>query len=333
VASTNDATAGYWNPAGLASVRNGPSFSAMHADYFSGIGMYDYLTAALPLNDNKRTLGITALRFGVDDIPNTLFLIDPTTGEPNYNNISSFSSSDYAFLLSYGQMVVNNEDMQVSFGGNVKIIYRHVGSFANAWGLGIDAGVMVHTPSWRLGAVVRDLTTTYNAWSFNFTDAEKQILYLTENDIPVKSTELTQPHIILGGGYNFKFSPKFSLLAELNASVTFDGKRNVLVSSNPVSVDPNFGLEANISNHVFVRGGITNFQRGLADGDTLNLKKVWLFQPSVGAGFRFGIPKFGIFTIDYAFVDLANQSSALYTNVISLRLDIESKRHKLSFLQ
>jgi len=332
VASVNDATAGYWNPAGLAAVRDGATLSAMHADYFSGIGTYDYAALAIPFADNKRTIGITALRFGVDDIPNTLTLVDPVTGEVNYNNISKFSVGDYAALLSYGQIVKNTANMQISFGGNVKIIYQHVGSFANAWGLGIDGGLMIHTPTWRFGAVVHDLTTTYNAWGFNLTDTIKQQLMLAGDSIPANSSvEITKPSLAIGGGYNFKFSSKFSLLAEVNLNTIFGEQRNVLVSNKTVSISPSFGLEANIANCVFIRGGISNFTRGLSDEDSTNQKQVWAFQPSLGAGVRFGIPSLGVLSVDYAFVDLANQSSALYTNVFSLRLDIASKRHKSSF--
>ena len=38
VASVSDATAGYWNPAGLTAIKNNPSLSLMHAEYFAGIG-------------------------------------------------------------------------------------------------------------------------------------------------------------------------------------------------------------------------------------------------------------------------------------------------------
>ena len=31
----------------------------MHAEYFAGIGKYDYVNLALPMKDNKRTLGLT----------------------------------------------------------------------------------------------------------------------------------------------------------------------------------------------------------------------------------------------------------------------------------
>ena len=38
VASVNDGTAGYWNPAGLAQVKDHPNANLMHAEYFAGIG-------------------------------------------------------------------------------------------------------------------------------------------------------------------------------------------------------------------------------------------------------------------------------------------------------
>jgi len=291
----------------------------MHAEYFAGIGKYDYINGAIPLNDKFRTLGISLLRFGVDDIPNTLFLVEPD-GSINYNNIQSFSSADYAFILSYSQLFKDDEKRQLSWGANTKIIYRKVGSFAQAWGFGFDAGFMYKTSTWRLGVAARDITTTFNAWSFSFDDREKEALYLTNNDIPVKSTELTSPTLILAGAYNFAFSEKFHLLAETNLNMTFDGKRNTVISSDPVSIDPKFGVEANINNIVFLRAGISNFQKALADGDTLNQKKVWIYQPSIGAGF-----KIGNVAIDYAFTNLANQSNPLYTHVFSLRLDIMPK--------
>src|SRR3954471_15712741 len=76
VASVNDATAGYWNPAGLAEVKDNPTATLMHAEYFAGIAKYDYAAVAVPIQENKRTLGFSLLRFAVDDIPNTLFLVE-----------------------------------------------------------------------------------------------------------------------------------------------------------------------------------------------------------------------------------------------------------------
>ncbi|MBL7701256.1 MAG: PorV/PorQ family protein [Ferruginibacter sp.] len=320
VASAKDATAGYWNPAGLTGIKDRGNVGLMHADYFGGIAKYDYLGAAKPIQDNKRALGISVLRFAVDDIPNTLFLVEPD-GRVNYENIQSFSTADYAFLLSFAQKIKETEKKQVSFGLNAKVIYRKVGKFASAWGFGLDAGLQMHGERWNLGIVARDITTTFNAWSFSFTEKEKEVLYLTKNDIPVKSTELTMPRLIIGGGYNFKVGKSLNLLAEANVDVTFDGKRNTVYSNNTLSIDPHIGLEASIKDVFFVRAGITNFQRGTQDGDTTNKKKVWIYQPSAGAGFKIK----GIM-IDYAFTNLANQSNPLYTHIFSLSFNIGAKK-------
>ncbi|HLO79813.1 MAG TPA: PorV/PorQ family protein [Chitinophagaceae bacterium] len=320
VASVDDGTAGYWNPAGLTHIKDYPVLSLMHAEYFAGIGKYDYFSLAIPLTDKKRSIGLSILRFGVDDIPNTLFLVEPD-GTINYNNIRSFSSADYAFLFSYAQTLKKTEHTNLSFGVNAKVIYRKVGTFANAWGFGLDAGIQYQTKRWKLGLAARDVTTTFNAWTFSFTEKEKEILYLTKNDIPVKSTEMTAPRLVAGAAYDFRLSKDFSLLTEANLDFTFDGKRNVVVSMDPVSIDPRVGLELGYKQTIFLRTGIYNFQKALADGDTLNQKKVWIYQPSIGVGF-----KLKHIAIDYAFTNLANQSNPLYTHIFSLRLNLVKKK-------
>ena len=319
-ASTQDGTAGYWNPAGLVGVKDHPSLNLMHAEYFAGIGKYDYGSIAIPLSDQKRTIALSILRFAVDDIPNTLFLVEPD-GTINYNNIRTFSSADYAFIFSYAQLLKKTENKSISFGVNAKVIHRVVGSFAKAWGFGLDAGFQMQAKKWRFGVVAKDITTTFNAWSFSFTDEEKQALYLTNNDIPVKSTELTAPSLMLGAAYDFKLNKNLNLLAEINLNTTFDGKRNEVISTNPVSVDPRIGIELGYKSLIFIRGGVYNFQKALADGDTLNQKKVWIYQPGIGAGF-----KLKHVAIDYAFTNLANQSNPLYTHIFSLRLDLVRKK-------
>lgn len=321
VASVNDGTAGYWNPAGLVGIKDHPQVNLMHAEYFAGIGKYDYASVAFPTAENKRTIGITGLRFAVDDIMNTLFLVEPD-GSINYNNIQAFSSADYGFIFSFAQNLKETEKKKVNFGLNAKVIHRSVGKFAKAWGFGLDAGLQFDLNKWKFGIVGRDITSTFNAWSFSFTEKEKQVLYLTKNEIPVKSTELTAPRLVLGIARDFKLGKKLSLLAEANVDVTFDGQRNTLVSADPVSADPKLGLELNINNVFFLRGGINNFQKALSDGDTLNQKRVWIYQPSAGAGFRISNV-----TIDYAFTNLANQSNPLFTHVFSLRLNLVGNKN------
>jgi hypothetical protein len=295
----------------------------MHAEYFAGIGKYDYGNLVLPLKDKKRTLGITLLRFAVDDIPNTIFLVNPD-GSVNYSNITSFSSADYALLLSLAQAAKLPGGEQINFGGNAKIIYQTAGGFAHSWGFGFDAATQIIGNNWKVGIVAKDVTTTFNAWSFSLDQAMQEVFYETNNMIPGKTIELTAPQLIIGGSYNFKFSRKLSLLVEADMDVTFDGQRDEVISSNPISIDPRVGLELNFKNIFFVRAGVDNFQKVLDDADTTNTKQIWIFQPSVGVGFKVGDVQ-----IDYAFTNLANQSYPLYTNVFSLKLDIRRKEKKV----
>src|SRR6476620_5425408 len=55
VASVNDGTSGYGNPAVLVCVTDHPQLNLMHAEYFAGIGKYDYASIAFPTANNKRT--------------------------------------------------------------------------------------------------------------------------------------------------------------------------------------------------------------------------------------------------------------------------------------
>lgn len=321
-ASVNDGTAGYWNPAALVDLGNSPTINLMHASYFDNIGKYDYASFAIPETDNKRVLGMSVLRFAVDDIPNTLFLVEPD-GSINYGNITTFSSADYAALFSYAQKIRDDDQLKLSFGANAKVIYRKVGHFATAWGFGLDAGFKMQKNRWSLGIVAKDITTTFNAWSFHFTEKEKEVLYLTQNNIPVKSTELTAPRLTIGNSYDFRLGSSVDLLGEADFDFTFDGKRNTVISSRAINVDPRAGIEAAIKKVFFVRAGVSNFQQALADGDTTNQKKIWIFQPSLGAGF-----KIKNVSIDYAFTNLANQSNPLYTHIFSLRFDLGKRENQ-----
>jgi hypothetical protein len=320
VASVADGTAGYWNPAGLARVREAPLLHLMHADYFAGIGKYDFAALALPTTQPGRTLGLSLLRFAIDDIPNTLYLVEPD-GTINYNNIRSFSSADYAMLLSYAREAGRPEGLRIRYGVNAKVVHRSVGRFAKAWGFGLDAGLQFEWGAWQAGAVVRDLTTTFNAWRFSFTEREREVLYLTRNDIPLRSTELTAPRLLLGLCRTFRAGDRFTMAPELGVDMTFDGPRNVPLRAGPLSLDPRMGVEMGYQRVLFLRAGVANFQQALRDGDTLQLDKVWIYQPSLGLGFRMRQV-----VVDYAFSNLANQTNPLYTHVFSLRLGLGPRR-------
>lgn len=307
IASVNDVTAGFWNPSGLLHIKSNLQVSGMHSEYFAGIAKYDYAAISSRI-DNSSAFGFSLIRFGVDDIPNTLDLIDPD-GNINYDNISSFSAADYGFLFSYARKS-NIEGL--SLGGNTKIIHRKVGDFGSAWGFGLDVGAQYAKGKWRYALMGKDITSTFNAWSFN-TEELEEVFLATGNEIPQNSLEITLPKLIAGAAYETNITGKITGLAELNIDMTFDGKRNVLLATDPLSIDPHLGFEVGYNNFIFLRGGINNIQN-VTDVDGKTIK---ILQPNLGIGI-----KIKSLSIDYAITNLGTQTGLLYSNVFSLKLDI-----------
>jgi hypothetical protein len=285
VSLTNDATAGYWNPAALANQTTKYDGVLMHSELFSGVVKNDYAAFSMPLDD-KSVIGATLLRSGVDNIADTRSLINEY-GYIQYDKITYFSVADYALLLSYARKL-GLEGLSV--GANAKLIYRNVGSYANAYGFGIDAGVQYNHNGWRLGLMARDITTTFNAWSI---DADKfKANTIPGEAIPTNSTELTLPRLVLGIGYQFKLPGQFTALTAVDLEATTDGQRNTLISARPVSIDPRFGVEFGYRSLVFLRGGVGNYQQieTFAENSTTAnplTKKEWKGQYSLGAGVVF----------------------------------------------
>lgn len=313
VANVSDATAGYWNPAGLTGVEGPVQVSVMHAEWFAGIAKYDFLSMAKTLGnrEKKSTIGLSIIRLGIDQIPNTFFLVSPD-GTINYDKVFEFSAADYAFLISYARQLND----KWSIGGGPKIIRRVVGRFGKAWGFGLDVGAQYKSGNFQAGIMVRDLTTTFNAWSFNFTFDEKVILETTGNVIPVSSVEVVTPRLILGGAWSTRSdNDKLGILVEMDVDFTFDGERNTLISFDPVSIDPHVGFEADFKKFIYLRGGINNIQKAL---DDLNeQKEVFTLQPNLGLGIQFAK-----FRIDYALTNIGNVSQVLYSNVFSLTVNL-----------
>ncbi|MEO5570361.1 MAG: PorV/PorQ family protein [Bacteroidia bacterium] len=307
VATVNDVTSGFWNPAGLCLTKGDIQLALMHSEYFAGIGKYDYGAIAAPI-DETRTVGLSVIRFAIDDIIDSTDLID-ADGQINYDRLKSFSAADYAFLFSYSK---KTSIAGLRYGGNFKVVHRKLGSFASAWGFGLDAGAQYEKDKWKFGAFAKDITSTFNAWTFN-TDELETVFTQTGNEIPENGLEITLPRLILGVAYITPLSKKISLQPEVNFDVTFDGKRNVLIKSDPISIDPHIGLEFGYSDFIFLRTGIGNIQT-VKDIDGSNSTT---FLPSMGVGL-----KIKNVTIDYALTNFGNTNDQIYSNFFSLRLSI-----------
>ncbi|WP_456422829.1 putative type IX sorting system protein PorV2 [Lutibacter sp.] len=308
VATSNDVNSMYWNPAGLTGVKDYQG-AIMHAEYFAGIAKYDYVGFAMPIDD-RSSLGISIIRFGVDDILNTTELID-NEGNIDYNRISLFSAADYALNFAYARKL---QLQGLSIGINTKIIRRIIGDFATSWGFGIDAALQFERNNWKFGVMLRDITTTFNTWSINEGEFNK-----IKNAIPGQNqelptnTEITLPKAQIGVARKFDITRDFNLLTEVDLNLRFT-ETNDIISTSVVSIDPSFGFQVAYLKTVFLRGGIGNFQNELQfDG-----RKELVMQPNFGVGFKYkGIQ------IDYALTNIASIGNALYSNVFSIKVDFD----------
>jgi hypothetical protein len=308
VSTTADVNSGYWNPAGLLKLED-KQIALMHANYFANIAKYDYAAFAMPLDD-RSAVGISLIRFGVDDILNTTQLID-NQGNIDYNRISLFSAADYALTVSYARaMPVQG----FNYGINAKIIRRIIGKFASSWGFGFDLGFQYQTQNeWKFGLMLRDITTTYNVWAIDEDEFQKiKDAVPGQNQEAPETSEITLPKAQLGMSKKFIIRYDYSLLAAANLNMQFT-QTNDLISSSIVSIDPAIGFEGGYLDLVFLRAGVGNFQNTLEIDNSKSLS----FQPNIGVGFKYkGIQ------VDYALTDIGDQSAALYSNIFSLKVDL-----------
>lgn len=306
VASTNDVNSGYWNPAGLVNIKDYQG-SLMHSSYFAGIANYNYAAFAMPI-DKRSALGVSIIRFGVDDILNTTELID-SQGNIDFNRISLFSAADYALNISYARNLIFKD---VYFGMNAKIVRRTIGDFANSWGVGLDAGIQYERNNWKFGLMIRDISTTFNIWTID-TDAFATV----QNAIPGQNqelpegTEITKPKVQFGVARSFNLGRFFHLLTEADLNMRFS-KTNDIISTSLASIDPALGFQLDYDEFVFLRAGIGNFQNTTEFDGSKNLT----LQPNFGVGFLYN----GI-QIDYALTNIGSLGNALFSNIFSVKID------------
>ena len=321
-AATNDVNAIYWNPAGLVGI-NDYQGALMHAEYFQGIAKYDYVAFAKPLT-TESTLAVAVIRFGVDDILNTTNLI--VDGTIDYNRVSLFSAADWAVNVAYAKKL---KIEGLNLGVNAKIIRRRIGDFASSIGFGFDAGLQYKKNNWQFGLMVRDITTTFNAWSFDDGQINDIIaIYDTINDellndgnpdnddeiIPTvvpEKLEITKPKLQVGVARKFQLSQDFGLLTALDLNMRFT-ETNDVISSSIVSMSPSFGFQVDYTDMVYIRGGINNLQNQV----NFDLTESLTLEPNFGVGFNYkGIQ------IDYALTNIGGASGTLFSNVFSIKAD------------
>jgi hypothetical protein len=288
-ALANDATAGYWNPAGLARIEY-PELVLMHDERFGSLVNYDFGAVAIPYGPDV-SLGLSVIRLGVDGIPDTRNALIDYNGngiiDPNdridTSRVTYFNSADWAFFVTYAQRWSST----LSVGANVKIIRRTLGP-GSATGIGFDAGI-VYTPADHLvlAANAQDITTTLVAWSTG-------------------RNELISPTLKLGAAYFIDaWSGRFTPTADID--VRFENRQFASAAHlGPMSFDPHLGCEFDFRQTVALRVGMTDVKQFTA-GAGLHLRKL---------------------DIDYAFARFTTDDNLGDTHRISIRFFLQDDAYK-----
>jgi hypothetical protein len=131
VAVSNDQTAFYWNPAGLAKL-DGVGLMIDHTNWIANIA-YNYIAASYSLGE-MGTVGFSFTASDYGDMKVTTVNAPDGTGQ-------LFTASDIAFSVGYALNLTEN----FSIGFNPKIIYQSIWE-TNAIGFAMDLGVLYKTP-------------------------------------------------------------------------------------------------------------------------------------------------------------------------------------------
>lgn len=198
-AVADDATAPYWNPAGMIYLPY-REVVFQHSERFGSLLNHDFVAGVIPLGGpagRQGAIGLSVIRLAIDDIPITLrrgalregidyqdFGTDndestPGNGQGNHqwdpgerllisaDDLFLASSSDLAATLSYARQ----RGTHFGYGVNLKFVRQSIpdtlpGDRVTSFGAGLDlGGIWMPNDAITFGVMARDLTTTYLAWS------------------------------------------------------------------------------------------------------------------------------------------------------------------------
>jgi hypothetical protein len=198
VAEASDASAGYWNPAGLVDIEKA-SLTAMYSADMSFDRSYNYF--AFGYTFDFGTLGISWLNSGITDIS-------------KYNSSDvyegTFKDMNNVFLISYAYKYPNKS---LSVGGSFKVVNQKIDDYSKT-GVGGDIGFKFHpTDNSAAGIIVRDIGTQVDGWTVPTSIQVGVVLYPLEGfTFPVDVTKTTHRSDLsyhMGGEYSYEFCDSY----------------------------------------------------------------------------------------------------------------------------
>jgi hypothetical protein len=177
VAVADDATAAYWSPGGLSSLKS-KEVTFMYSQQFDSFVKTNFIGYAHPTS-RRGTFSISWLRLGVEDIPKTGFVDANGNLMQDFNDkdndgvkdpdelyierpviVGTFNDVENGVFLSYGF----KPNKHFSAGVNLKIIRQSL-SIHSASGFGFDVGILSELFSgFKIGFNLQDVPKTTITW-------------------------------------------------------------------------------------------------------------------------------------------------------------------------
>ena len=230
-AVADDASAVFWNPAGLVNLSNRQAM-LMHAETFGELLNLDYMVAAFPYQSGA--VGLSLMRLGGGGIKITA-LEDPNQPISEQNRVLLLREeghADYAFNFSYARQFTP----AFSWGLNAKVIYRDI-PLTSALGMGLDLGLLYQaSTAISFGANLQDATFTFLSYATG-------------------SKETITPTLKLGTAWKRNWKDFTALLA-LDSDLRFEGRQYAAQYwVGDISADNHYGAEIGYRQKLFGRAG------------------------------------------------------------------------------
>jgi len=229
----NDATALYWNPAGIAWIGQ-RSFLATHTEWFADIN-HEFAGLVIPLSASS-VLGASFTALSTPDMEQT------TIDQPEGTGIF-FDVQDIAVGLAFARRMTE----RFSFGVNVKFIQQKLFN-ETASTMAVDLGGMLHTgfKGLRLGIAMNNFGGKLQL------DGRDLIVNYQENPAKLETQGWPLP-------INFRIGVAMDIIGSREGLMLNESQRlTMLVDGNNVNDAPetlSFGLEYGWNENFFLRSG------------------------------------------------------------------------------
>ncbi len=276
IATADDVSSLYWNPAGAARMnKSGALFS--HSKWFAGI---DYNWAGAVINmDDAGVFGVSVTNLDYGDMEITTLREYEGTG-------GTFTANDMSIALTYAKNLTD----RFSIGGSVKYISQNIWN-SSASAFAVDLGVLFHSDIYglRIGASITNLGSDMqlSGTDFNVQHDVDPTVYGNNNQILASLNTDKYPLPLtfkIGVAMDIIDMQDHKLTVAMDALHPSDNKESM-----------NVGTEYLLFNMVALRGGYKSlFLDNTEEGLTLGFGLKYNFTPSLAISIDYAYQQFGI---------------------------------------